>query len=400
MNSVRHFSSRRGLHSISRHLRFFACPFQNNSLHWSSTCTSLRKNHKRILLPPLNLRLMSDVRSIQQLNITFALGNTPSISHNNENDHAHKVMQSLPEYTQSTISTDDMNSFLTIEESENIPPLPLDSNWENLQPNLILQHFASFCKKTELGEVKLNNPSHTPLISAFVKILPSLSNQELKQIFASLKVFTKFIHNPNVTNYNQLWKGLDTECVSRLPSMSMSEAYIFGDLFYQLRLSRICSYTQSMISNFSKKLPLMAPHEFVQFMFHLNLCRVPPKSVDPRKFETKLSKVINDISIDELGIISLGLFKTKTFIHTEDIRVQFLERLLASDLSNISSITMASILKILRKSTKMNHAPLLSNLLEKIKPHVQDLSIQAQLQLIIVGCESLVYHPEVSSLAI
>ena len=368
-----------------------------NGLQNYKTLASVDPPYRPSSLSTVNPPLNPDCLKFQKLSIsstsqTFVL----SLPHS-ENDHAHSIMRSLPAYTYSTVDSDKLESLLPcIDHSKCPPPLP-GIDWSTVLPQYLIGSFAALCKEAKVRDVKLSDPCYAPLVNAIIQNVSFMSNDQLKEVLVALKFYMAHIDNPNAPNYSQLWNCLDNECVRRVPKMSIEETFIFGDLFFQLRLSRICAFTRAMLNILAHKLPDLAPHHLVQYAFHLNLSRAQPGSVNPLMYEKAVAEAIDKISLEELGVIAMGLFKSQLFMQSDNLCNAFLQRILKGDLSGTSSITMAALFKVLRKSVKTHHADHVYKLLDKLVPLIPQLSLQAQLQVALVGCECLVLHSKVRS---
>jgi len=330
----------------------------------------------------------------QSLSISTTASNFLLTIVHNENNHAHSVMQSLPAYEQSTVSRDKLTRYLVPVNIRDCPPPLPGTNWAAFNLPAIIGSFVELSKTASENGTDLSSDMFIPLISALIKNMMSCSNDQMKILLAALSRWDK-IDSPSSQNFSELWNAIDKECVRRVRSMTLEDAFIFGDLFFQLKLSRVCTYTKAMLNVLGHKLPTMEAHHLVQYGFHLNLSRVNPGNVSHLSYEKAIAKVIDDISLEELGVIAMGLFKTQTFIQGDLLCDAIFKRLLSSDLSGLSDISVAAIFKILRKSIKAYHADKVYELLQHISPILSDLSLLAQLQVALVGCECLVFHPKV-----
>ncbi|KAF2365448.1 FAST kinase-like protein subdomain 2 [Trinorchestia longiramus] len=312
-----------------------------------------------------------------------------------ENEHAHTVLCSLPAYNNSTVSAETIQNLLPpLDPSTSPPPLP-STDWSVVSPEGIAGSFIALSKQCKFVKMDISEDKHSSLNTALVKCLPHLSNDMLKDVLSALTLWPS-ASSLTANNFAQLWKALDHECVSRVNKWDLQYAFVFADLWFLLRLSRAGAYTRAMLSVFNTHLEEMEPCELVQYLFNMNLCRDQPM-INLSLLERSLAKAVNKLSIEELGVVAMGLFKAQAFVRTEELTDAFFDRMLKEDLTGVSSITVGSIFKILRRSSNTTRSSKVMNLLEHILPFLPQLSLQAQLQIALLGNDILVFHPKVIS---
>lgn len=89
----------------------------------------------------------------------------------------------------------------------------------------------------------------------------------------------------------------------------------------------------------------MNPKQLVQMMFYANTSRKFLPTLPIYDIEQEIFSHYNDFNIKELGIVSLGFFKTQTPIRNQEL-VRNLYKSVIGEISNIHSIELASFLKV------------------------------------------------------
>jgi len=84
-------------------------------------------------------------------------------------------------------------------------------------------------------------------------------------------------------------------------------------------------------------------------MFYANTSRKFLPTLPMYDIEQEICSYYNDFSIKELGIVSLGFFKTQTPIRNQEL-VRNLYISVIKEIVNINSIELAAFLKVLKNS--------------------------------------------------
>lgn len=311
-----------------------------------------------------------------------------------ENDHAHQVMRSLPAYTFTTLSFEDIESHLPpVDVTTSPPPLP-NVNWTLITPQGVAGSFIALSRECKVRKMNLNSSEHQALCQSLCDSVPHLSNEQLKDVLGALTLWS-VASSSNAPNFVKAWNALDLECMKRLRKWDLHQCLLVAELWFALGLSRPGCFTISMLTQWSRNIDTMEAHHIVQYVFFMNLCREQPRF----KFailEKRVCEVMDSLTLEELGVIAMGLFKAQAFIRSDELTTAFFNRMLTSDISGVSSISLGSIFKILRRCPQTCHHDNIYRLLSSMVPRLSGLSLQAQLQVALLGNDMLIFKPEVS----
>ncbi|XP_073832851.1 FAST kinase domain-containing protein 5, mitochondrial isoform X2 [Musca autumnalis] len=305
-----------------------------------------------------------------------------------ENLHAHQVLEdSLKPYqifpTAITLSKD-LSSF---ELHEVVKCLP-----ENASTTEIFQHFQRVCHYCHKTNTLISNNALTAFVQQFCDRIHLLSDDQLKE---SLKALTMLPQEETVReqNFVELWNILDIECCRRIEKWSTDELLMVCDAWYALNLARICEYVWEALRKLGRKVIKMQPSQLVQTMFFCNVMR---RTVfDMFDFEVNLAKCAKDMTLGELGVMSMGFFKTQTPIRNPELVNYIYERLM-NELDTVDEITFVAILKVLRYSSKLPQVDIMMKLLDKIsKEKFDDMNLLTSLHVALLGCELQCCHEEI-----
>lgn len=97
-----------------------------------------------------------------------------------------------------------------------------------------------------------------------------------------------------------------------------------------------------MIDVLCKRSHQLTKDQVVKAFFFINVCRRKPV---PFELEQVVNKYLKELSIDELGIIALGYFKSKSKIKFEHILLTMMVAI-EKECSTVNQITLSSILKV------------------------------------------------------
>lgn len=89
-------------------------------------------------------------------------------------------------------------------------------------------------------------------------------------------------------------------------------------------------------------------------MFYANTSRKFLPTLPMYDIEQEICSYYNDFNIKELGIVSLGFFKTQTPIRNQEL-VKNLYNSVIKEIANINSIELAAFLKVLKNSLKFKY---------------------------------------------
>ncbi|KAK8386176.1 hypothetical protein O3P69_010711 [Scylla paramamosain] len=306
-----------------------------------------------------------------------------------ENEHAHAVLRSLPAYHATTVAKEE-TSGSTFYHQYTFPPL--DSEWARCSADEVANRFIATSQECRYRPMDLEDRKHSELCSALVRNLRQLSDNQLLQVLSALSLWPP-TNATTTPNFVALWNALDQACTERINRWDMTRMFLVADHWYALRLSRISMYNIQMTKLLGRKVSTMGPTQLVQYLFYANLSRKLEPFIIKKDIEKRISEVLTQISIEELGVIAMGFFKTQTFLKNERL-VQGIVKKTQENLDCVSDASLCAILKLLRKSIPVTQWKLLHSLLDSLVPQLDRLNHMCLLQVALLGNDLLVYHPQ------
>lgn len=206
----------------------------------------------------------------------------------------------------------------------------------------ILREFSGVAKFCSQNNICITEDRLTEITRAVIRIAPNISDQQLSKLLLDLNVFPEA---PSITskNFFHLWQCLDDICTDRITKWNFDQLLYFAHHWYLLNLSKKGSYTSSAIYKMSRKFKKLNLRNLVELMFYLNLSRKATASMFD--IEVRFNHYFDELSIDEIGVICIGFFKTETRIHNSKLLEKIYRRTIDS-IDDIKGITLVNILKV------------------------------------------------------
>lgn len=101
-------------------------------------------------------------------------------------------------------------------------------------------------------------------------------------------------------------------------------------------------YIFVVIDRLTKKADKLTKDQLVNIFFYFNVCR--KRAVD-FEYEYALGKEIENMNIDEMAVVAMGYFKTKTKIKLTAILETMIEKV-KENRKDIHEISLAAIIKV------------------------------------------------------
>ncbi|EDW00141.1 GH12705 [Drosophila grimshawi] len=254
---------------------------------------------------------------------------------------------------------------------------------QNATPDELYADLLSLVEHCALLGIQISEQRFTDFIRAYCEELHKLSD---KQLLGTLRCLQQLPTpaSTKVANYMELWNTLDIECCRRIEHWPTAQLLLVSDAWYQLGLARIGEFVWQALRKLGRKVRKLPPEQLVQSMFLCNLLRRP--IFEMFDFEQNLAQCVQQMTLQELGVMAMGFFKTQTQIRNPDLLQQLYTRLEAQ-LDNVEDITLVAMLKVLRYSSKLPQVPALNQLLVKLQPQVDRVSLLSCLHMALLGSD-------------
>ncbi|XP_022210516.2 FAST kinase domain-containing protein 5, mitochondrial [Drosophila obscura] len=253
----------------------------------------------------------------------------------------------------------------------------------NLSPAALYANFLALVQHCAETNTQISEPQFDGFARTYCEQMHHLSDDQVLGTMRALGQLPK-PESTKTRNYMELWNTLDIECCRRIERWPTGQLLLVSDAWYQLGLARIGEYVWLALKKLGRKLRKLPPEQLVQSMFLCNLLRRP--IFEMFDFEMNLARCIDQMTLQELGVMAMGFFKTQTQIRNPELLNQLFARL-TRELDTVEDITLVSLLKVLRYSSKLPHVEPLIRLLRDLEPQVERVSLLACLHMALLGCE-------------
>lgn len=295
-----------------------------------------------------------------------------------ENKYAHSILAaSLKPYL--IARSDDLLNNVNIDDAPQRVLKPI----ENAQPDDLYTTWLELVQYCAQTDTQISDERFSGFIRIYCEQLHRFSDEQLVGTLRHMQQLP-VPESTKVANYMELWNTLDIECCRRIDRWSTAQLLLVSDAWYQLNLARIGEFVWQALRKLGRKIRKLPPEQLVQSMFLCNLLRRPV--FEMFDFEVNLAQSVDRMTLQELGVMAMGFFKTQTPIRNPELLQQLFIRLEA-ELDTVEDITLVALLKVLRYSSRLQQVEPLKQLLVALRRQVERVSLLTCLHIALLGCE-------------
>lgn len=300
-----------------------------------------------------------------------------------ENNYAYSVMESKG-YVNSIILKKVESTTLAKEQVDTI----ITKDWSKANPEETFESFSMLAEYCTENNIQISNRMFDNFIDYLTDYIKLASDKELESVFFSLAKWPE-PESIRTRNFIEVWAALDDECLARLQTWTFEQQFYFLSLFFMMNTSRVSDFTRKCLLRFASKAKQLTPGQLVQTFFYICLQRKQP--FDMHNLELHLESHFSEFSIDDLAIMSMGFFKSKTPIRNMDLIEKIAEKVMKYP-KDIHEMSLAALLKIIRYSMKIPRSSIIYKLLDTMQHEVPRLSIMCNVHLALAGTSTLTLH--------
>ncbi|VEN62148.1 unnamed protein product [Callosobruchus maculatus] len=273
----------------------------------------------------------------------------------------------------------------TLEEFETI----MDKNWREATASEIVKAFKSVKKYCKNNSITVEDLRFDKLVDGLMDHCEKLTYVEVVELLECLSALP-LPNGYDAHNFHDIWSCLDDICCWQMVEWTVEQSFTIANLWYRLNLGRLCDYIFLLLDRLTKKADKLNKHQLTNIMFYFNVCR--KRSVD-FEYEYALAKNINEMNINELAVVAMGYFKTKTKIKIPLIMERMISSVCAST-KDIDDIPLSAIMKALRFSFPVKLTPEIFYMLDNLVPEIPRLSELSCLHIALLSTGIQNYHSE------
>lgn len=310
-----------------------------------------------------------------------------------ENELAHNVLRSLPAYKNTTVDTN--TNMITQYFTRTWSSICQEKPWASFATDELIDIFTYISKEMALNYLTLESQHYHNICTSLMERIPLLNDDQLQTVLTSLSLWSPSQSDNNSHVFDLLWKSLDESCCKRIKRWDFSKIFLIADHWYALRISKLSIFCRNLINYFGIHLLKLTPTQLVQYLFYVNLNR-GFGIIKKGQLELKIKDSLRHLSIEELGIVAMALFKANTNVQNIDL-LNLIIDITINSLDFISDHSLGSILKLLKISLPSNAHSTCYNVLENLNPYLDKFNNFALLQAALLGNNLLVFHSGVMS---
>ncbi|NXK48325.1 FAKD5 protein, partial [Chauna torquata] len=289
--------------------------------------------------------------------------------------------QGRPEYRSLSYDKFEPIETLPVEEGDSI--LHSVTTYKGSQSPATIADY--FCKLSRLPEeqhaVLVSEPGFNTLCCCAVENIRLFSTSELIDI---LKACVRLLVPPT----HPVLNACENEFCRRVWDMNLDQLLLVADCWRCLERS-VPSYLSILFSYANMHWKDLTLPQFVQLVYIIGEGRKSSADLT-QKVESMISKYLDSCTLEEVGAICLGLFKSISGISDHVMR-KIADRV-SLQMEDMSTYALVNVLKMLRY-TRMDHLPLLKELGKVIPARIPTINIQGIMHITLT-CSSLHYYDE------
>ncbi|KAK0167307.1 hypothetical protein PV327_004724 [Microctonus hyperodae] len=192
--------------------------------------------------------------------------------------------------------------------------------------------------------------------------------------------------------FKKLFSTIDETLLVRLNDFTVDQMLMGCDLIYQQKSFRISKFGNKVMTKLGMKPKKLSAENYVHYMYLFVVIREP--AINMYELEYTLESIVDKYSGDELGVIALAFFKTKTPIRNPALIDKIINKCIC-DMDHIGERSISAIMKIARYSIKLNTIDSFRNLLHAFKTRIEHASTPSLVHTAHAAATLLVYEREI-----
>ncbi|KAM9295813.1 FAST kinase domain-containing protein 5, mitochondrial-like isoform 1-T2 [Morus bassanus] len=301
-------------------------------------------------------------------------------THNSKED-PRMFQRGRPEYRSLSYDKFEPTETLPLEEGDSILHSVAVSEGSQ-SPGTITDYFRKLSRlPVEQRTALVSKPRFNTLCCDAAKNICLFSTSDLIDI---LKACVRLVVPPT----HPLLTACEHEFCRRVWDMTLDQLLLVADCWRCLERS-VPSYLSILFSYANMHWKDLTLPQFVQLIYIIGEGRRSPADLT-QKVESMILKCLDSFTLEEVGAICLGLFKSLSGI-SDHVMKKIADRV-SLQMEGMSTYALVNVLKMLRYA-RMGHLPLLKELGKVIPPRIPTTNIQGIMHITLT-CSSLHYFDE------
>lgn len=184
----------------------------------------------------------------------------------------------------------------------------LEDDYKDKTADQISDVFEELSYECEQTESSLTEGKYDKIIDAVIQKLPEMNDDQVVKLLVDLYRFPQLDYKS--PKYTELWNAIDSQCWDRSRHWRYQQLLKVMNAWYRIGITKNSRFNHKALMKLSRRLDELPPRVLIEMMFYQSIIR--HKDVPMYYVESRLEKVLDDLTIDELGIVSLAFFKTES----------------------------------------------------------------------------------------
>ena len=223
--------------------------------------------------------------------------------------------------------------------------------------NMFDYHFTNFCTSANVSVIKTKfDPYDTQLAKSngiFSRLISDLDTNEILFIVRRYHEMINNFDNENIDSaFRVLLHSVTQELSKRISSMTPEDIFRVADMLYVTGFHRHNMVIKAVIQRCVSNPDILdVPEQRILFFFYLGLERVSRRGVTVEmQDQDEMAAVIESCNINEIGVMTLGLFRAEIQLKSERLGLLVVKKL-EENLDTCHPITLSAILKFIQYTT-------------------------------------------------
>lgn len=219
-----------------------------------------------------------------------------------------------------------------------------ECNNENSEYFPLLSNFQFICETANNNNISLSSDIFTPVLKQIIMNSSKFSAADLMQIlnvFAGVNVTAEYLQSESIAAVRG---SLSSASVAHCPNWQINQLLYVCDIWTMTPLGNRTDFAQIACQTIAKRANELTPMQLVQGLLYLSWHRRVAVSMD--QLERRLEKCLDELSLDELGIVLLGFFRNQTPLSSRELVADIYSRLLNENLEALDDLSLTSIIKV------------------------------------------------------
>ncbi|XP_018561689.1 FAST kinase domain-containing protein 5, mitochondrial [Anoplophora glabripennis] len=256
----------------------------------------------------------------------------------------------------------------------------LNQNWRRSSCTEIVNALKNVTGYCISNGVNISDTRFDKLVDGLMDHCEKLSDTELFELLQCLSEIPP-CDSASSHNFHDVWSCLDDICCWKMIEWDIEKMFKFANIWYKLNLAKMGDYIFAVIDRLTKKADRLTKDQLVHVFFYFNVCR--KRAVD-FEYEYALEKKINEMNVDEVAVVAMGYFKTKTKIKLTPI-IETMVRKINENSKSIHEISLAAIIKVIRLSKPIRVVSQIQSMLDQLYVEMDRLSNLCCLHIALIG---------------